>query len=108
MIRTMEEMKAVSIPSSSSVRVAKQMTLERTMEQLDLMSNEFQSSSIQHFVTHIKSIVGGLHEQLVETNKELKDVKATNAVLQVCLQVALRRSMGDEEEEEDLQVESDG
>ena len=113
MIRTMEEMKAVSIPSSSSVRVAKQMTLERTMEQLDLMSNEFQSSSIQHFVTHIKSIVGGLHEQLVETNKELKDVKATNAVLQVCLQVALRRSMGDveeeeeEEEEENLQGERD-
>ena len=92
MIKTMYNMQAVSLSKDGTLEPTNNKNIERTLAQLDTLSTEFQSESIQQFLSHIKRVVGSLHEQLMDTRKEMKEVKATNAVLRVCLEKSMQQN----------------
>jgi len=104
MLQAMKNMQSVSIANSDMERTLQNNNVERTLQQLENMATEFQSPSIQQFLEHIKRVVGSLHNQLLDTRKQMKEVKATNAVLKVCLEksIILSRTEVDVHAEESL------
>ena len=60
----------------------------KTLQQLDSMVSQFQAPSIKQFLLHIKTIVGSLNEQLMDTKNEMNEIKSTNSVLRSCLERA--------------------
>ena len=85
-----------------------------TLQQLDSMVSQFQAPSIKQFLLHIKTIVGSLNEQLMDTKNEMNEIKATNSVLRRCLERAANEKQENQtelqapQEEENSVVHSTG
>ena len=71
----------------------------KTLQQLDSMVSQFQAPSIKQFLLHIKTIVGSLNEQLMDTKNEMNEIKSTNSVLRSCLE----RAENEKQEKQEIQ-----
>ena len=80
----------------------------KTLQQLDSMVSQFQAPSIKQFLLHIKTIVGSLNEQLMDTKNEMNEIKSTNSVLRSCLERAEDEKQEKQEKQAELQEDQQG
>ena len=64
--------------------------VEQALQHLDSVSQGLRSQAIKVFLKQMRGVVSGLRKHLVDAQTEMKAVKAKNAVLQACLERALR------------------